>query len=284
MSMNGDTLALLAMEDFQVGYPEGFRLRVSKLELRRGRILGLLGPNGSGKTTLLKAAAGLLAPASGSLRLEGESLGTFPARERGRRLAYVPQSADAPFQSSVRDVVALGRYPHLGSLGRAHARDLDAIQWALEFCSLTHLEGRDFQTLSAGERQRVLLARALAQKAPILVLDEPVSNLDLRYQQETYERLRQLAEGEGLGILLADHHINLQGAYCHDLIVLSDGRTVAQGPPAELITEDLIAEVFGLRMEVETSSEGYPTCQWIVPMPGPVSASPGRSSEDACGS
>jgi iron complex transport system ATP-binding protein len=280
MSINGDTQSLLEIDRLRAGYPGGFGLEVPRLELKAGEILGLLGPNGSGKTTLLKAGAGLLLPQSGRISLMGKDLASFHPRERGRSLAYVPQSADAPFQSSVRDVVSLGRYPHLGSLGRPQAGDLETVEWALEFCSLTDLHRREFQTLSAGERQRVLLARALAQKAPVLVLDEPVSNLDLRFQQETYERLRHLAEEEGLGILLADHHINLQGAYCHELLVLSNGRTVAQGKPGELITEELIASVFGLRMDVQTSPQGHPTCSWIVPMPT-VAATSARSGEDA---
>jgi iron complex transport system ATP-binding protein len=275
-------LSLLEIRGLRAGYPEGFELEVPRLDLRGGEILGLLGPNGSGKSTLLKAAAGLLPLRSGRVRLCGEVLSSFKSRARGRRLAYVPQSADAPFQSSVRDVVALGRYPHLGSLGKERDEDRRAIEWALGFCSLEGLQWREFRTLSAGERQRVLLARALAQKAPLLVLDEPVSNLDLRYQQETYERLRHLAEEEGLGILLADHHINLQAAYCHNLLVLSGGRTVAMGEPSGLITEELIASVFGLEMEVQRPGDGRPTCSWIVPMPGePLGASTRGSTEDA---
>ncbi|MBU2693301.1 MAG: ABC transporter ATP-binding protein [Candidatus Eisenbacteria bacterium] len=235
------------------------------LSVFSGQILGLLGPNGSGKSTLLKVIAGLLPAEAGTIQINGRSLKDYSARERGRTMAYVPQAAQTPFQATVRDVVALGRYPHLGTLGRVRGEDNEKINWAIEYCSLESLEHREIETLSGGERQRVLLARALAQGAPLLLLDEPVSNLDIRYQQETYERLRRLAENEGLGIILADHQINLQSAYCHGLLVLKGGRTAAQGTPAALMSEDLIETVFGLRMRVEQSPEGHLFGSWIAP-------------------
>jgi iron complex transport system ATP-binding protein len=261
-------MALLSVDALAAGYPQGFDLEVLSLEVRRGEIVGLLGPNGSGKSTLLKALIGLLPLRMGTVRLLGRDVTRLAARERARHVAYVPQGTEAPFHATVREVVAIGRYPHLGPLGRGGREDDDAVLEALAICSLEDLSDRETRTLSGGERQRVLLARALAQRAPLLVLDEPVSNLDLRHQQETYERLRRLADEGRLGILLADHHVNLQSAYCDRLVVLKGGRPVAQGPAGRLVTGRLLEEVFGLKMRVETAPEGHAVCSWIVPPRG----------------
>ncbi|MBD3334068.1 MAG: ATP-binding cassette domain-containing protein [Candidatus Eisenbacteria bacterium] len=267
MSTHEDTGLLLEVHGLRSGYPEGFTLELEGLEVRRGEIVGLLGPNGSGKSTLLKLVAGLLPVRSGKVRFAGRPAAQLDARDRARRLAYVPQTSQTPFRASVIDVLTLGRYPHVGSLGRVRQSDRERIEAAMAACRLEDLAERDIQTLSGGERQRVMLARALAQDAPLLLLDEPVSNLDIRYQQESYELLRRLAQRTGLGILLADHHINLQAAYCDRLMVLRDGRAAAQGPPGELIRPGLIRDVFGLEMRVERTRAGHPFCSWIVPMP-----------------
>jgi iron complex transport system ATP-binding protein len=265
VSNQPNTESLLEIRDLRVGYPEGFELYVPELEIGRGEIVGLMGPNGSGKSTLLKAAAGLLTHRVGRMELSGEPSSRLDPRERGRRLAYVPQFTEPPFKSTVRDAVSLGRYPHLGGLGRAREEDERSIDRAIHSCELDPFRDREVQTLSGGERQRVLLARALAQETPLLVLDEPVSNLDLRHQQETYEHLRRLADDQRKGILVADHQINLQAAYCDRLLVLSGGRTAAAGAPSELITEELLVSVFGIRMKI-SSDGGRPRCSWIVPM------------------
>jgi iron complex transport system ATP-binding protein len=259
--------AVLHARALRVGYPGGFALDAGDLALPRGSLVGLLGPNASGKTTLLKTLAGLLRPLSGQVRVTGQPLASLAPAARARLLAYVPQDAATPFAQTVWEVVALGRHPHLGLLGGLTERDREAVRRALAQVGLGGHGDRSFPTLSAGERRRVLLARALAQDAPILLLDEPVANLDLRHQQETYELLRTLVEEGGHTVLLADHHVNLMAAYVHRVLVLAAGRVWGEGSPAELVNEEMLAEVFGLRMRVERDEAGRPFCRWLVPMP-----------------
>jgi iron complex transport system ATP-binding protein len=230
--------------------------------LARGTLTALVGPNGCGKTTLLHTLCGIHTEATGEVRLLGQPLRGMNRREVARRIGLVPQFSQIDFGVTVEEAVELGRYPWLGMLAPPAPEDREAVEAALTALDLAALRRRPLQTLSGGERQRVFLARALVQAAPVLLLDEPAASLDLRYQQETFERLRALAREQGAAVLVADHHLNLVAATSDRVIVLHHGSIVAQGAPGEIVTEAMIHTVFGARMRVTHDPQGRPQCLW----------------------
>ncbi|MCF3106178.1 ABC transporter ATP-binding protein [Streptomyces roseoverticillatus] len=222
----------------------GARL-VSDISLRAGsgRFVGLIGPNGSGKSTLLRCVYRALRPVSGTVRLDGDDLHALGAREGARRLAALPQESASEFDFTAGEVVAMGRLPHQRSGTRVTARDTEVCAAALERVGAAHLAGRSFPTLSGGEKQRVLIARALAQEPRVLVLDEPTNHLDIAQQLEVLALVRDA----GLTVLAALHDVDLAATHCDELYVIRGGRIVASGPPDEVLTAELLAGVFGVR-------------------------------------
>ncbi|GHC70179.1 ABC transporter ATP-binding protein [Streptomyces cinnamoneus] len=208
-----------------------------------GQVVGLVGPNGSGKSTLLRCVYRALRPAAGRVLLDGDDLHALGAREGARRLAALPQESSSEFDFTVAEVVAMGRLPHRGAAGRVTAEDTGVCAAALEQVGAAHLAGRGFLTLSGGEKQRVLIARALAQQPQVLVLDEPTNHLDIAQQLEVLALVR----GSGLTVLAALHDLNLAATHCDELYVIAGGRIVASGPPHAVLTAGLLAEVFGVR-------------------------------------
>jgi len=217
------------------------------LEVAGGRVLGVVGPNGSGKSTLVRCLAGLVPPDSGEVLLDGTSLGELGARRVARCLAHVGQETASDIDHRVDDVVRLGRLPHRGRFGGASREDDDIAGDALAAVGLTGFERRRWSGLSGGERQRVQVARALAQQPTVLVLDEPLNHLDVRHQ---FDLLRLLAEGSATVVLVL-HDLALAARWCDNLLVLSGGRAVASGPPADVLDEALLADVFGVRGRVQ---------------------------------
>jgi len=215
-------------------------------EAPAGAVTGLVGPNGSGKSTTLRCAYRALRPSAGYVRLDGADLWQLSAREGARRVAALPQEHQVEFDFTAAEVVAMGRTPHQSAFGRDSATDRELCARALRQVDATHLADRGFLTLSGGERQRVLIARALAQQPRVLVLDEPTNHLDIRHQLETLALVR----AAGVTALLALHDLNLAAATCDRLYVLSDGKVVAGGKPDEVLTPELVAEVFGVRAHV----------------------------------
>ncbi|MEV0173809.1 ABC transporter ATP-binding protein [Streptomyces sp. NPDC050803] len=211
-----------------------------------GSTVGLLGPNGSGKSTLLRLLAGLLAPTAGVVTLDGEPLAGLLRREIARRLAVVEQQADTQVELTVLDVVRLGRVPHRRAWTPASAHDERAVRAALERTGLTDRAEQPWHTLSGGERQRVQIARALAQEPRELLLDEPTNHLDIHHQLDLLALVTDLP----VTTVVALHDLNLAAMYCDRVVVLRTGRVVAAGPPAEVLTEQLIADVYGVRAAV----------------------------------
>ncbi|MDF3288072.1 ABC transporter ATP-binding protein [Streptomyces silvisoli] len=223
------------------------RALVDAVSLRAGpgEVLGLVGPNGAGKSTLLRTCYRALRPTSGRVLLDGEDVWRMPGRRFARRLAAVLQEAPADFQLTVRDVVLMGRVPYQRAFHGEGREDRQAVGTALEALGVAELAERRFDRLSGGEKQRVLIARALAQQPSVMVLDEPTNHLDLRHQLDALLLVRKL----GVTAVIALHDLNLAAAFCDRVCVLRGGRLLAAGTPEAVLTPRLIADVYGVAAE-----------------------------------
>lgn len=221
-------------------------LRDVDLAIGAGERVALIGPNGAGKSTLLRVATGLARPATGTVALGGVPIERLDRMAIARRLAVVPQQASLPFATTVEEVVALGRLPHEGPLRGTRPADRAAVAAAIERVGLGHLLGRDARELSLGERQLVLLALAVAQAAPALLLDEPTVHLDLRHQVGAMDLLVDLNERDGTAIVAVLHDLGLAALFFPRLVLLDHGRIVADGSPAAVLTGERIRDVFGV--------------------------------------
>ena len=222
------------------------------LSLRHGEVLGLIGPNGSGKTTLLRTLYGAVTPEAGTVRIDGEDLASISPRQLARRVGVVVQEPPSDLMLSVADTVLLGRTPHLGTFERTSRRDDDAAAEALERVGLLPLAHREFSLLSGGEKQRVLIARALAQEAECLLLDEPTNHLDISYQHQVLSLVREL----GLSAVVVLHDLNLAARYCDRILMLSEGRPAAEGTPDEVFTAQRVEPVYSITSERVTAGDG----------------------------
>jgi iron complex transport system ATP-binding protein len=244
-------------------------LRDVSFAVGAGELVALCGPNGAGKSTLLRLLLGLHAPTAGEIRLGGAPLAGLSRREIARRVALLPQDAPGDLPLTARDAVALGRLAHLDRFQPESAADDAAVARALAATDIAALAGRPVAELSGGERQRVHLARALAQEAPLLLLDEPIAGLDLAHQLATLDLLRALADDprRGRGVLVALHDLSLAARCCDRMILLAGGAVRIDAPPAEVVTPALLAEVFGVRAEVVRDRAGRPLVVPIAPLP-----------------
>ena len=221
-------------------------LRDVSLTVEPGERVALIGPNGAGKSTLLRVVAGVLGANAGRVELGGVPVTSMDRTAVARRLAVVPQQTALPFSMRVEEVVALGRLPHEDALRGARPADRAAVAEAIDRVGLGHLLGRDARELSLGERQLVLLALAVAQAAPTLLLDEPTVHLDLRHQVEAMELMRDLNERDGTTLVAVLHDLALASHFFPRLVLLDHGRLVGDGTPAEVLTDERIGEVFGV--------------------------------------
>jgi iron complex transport system ATP-binding protein len=218
----------------------------ASLSIRAGERLALVGPNGAGKSTLLRVLTGVLEPRSGAVTLHGERIGGLDRKSIARSIAVVPELAQLPFAMTVREVVALGRLPHDPPLNGLRAEDVDAVEAALERVGVGHLAERDARKLSLGERQLVFVAIALAQAAPILVLDEPTAHLDIRHQVEVMQLLVDLNQRDGVTIVAVLHDLALAANFFPRVALMSAGRIVADGAPADTLDANHVRGVFGV--------------------------------------
>ncbi|WP_394553455.1 ABC transporter ATP-binding protein [Agromyces sp. MMS24-JH15] len=256
-----------ALEVARLGFARRDRIVLEEigLEVPRGAVAALVGPNGAGKSTLLHLLAGVERPAAGTALLAGDDLTSLPRRERARRIALAEQETrDARTQGlRVADVVALGRIPHQGAWGGDRAVDREVVAHSLAAVGAAEFAARPYDELSGGERQRVNLARALAQEPELLLLDEPTNHLDVRAQLVTLDLLRRLAAG-GLTVLAALHDLGLAASYADHVVVLAEGRVVAAGPTAEVLTAGLLRTVWGVDAEVTTHPRtGTPVVHYL---------------------
>ncbi|MDD3857153.1 MAG: ABC transporter ATP-binding protein [Methanoculleus sp.] len=234
--------------DIDVSYGAKKILEAITFHTEAGEILGIVGPNGSGKTTLLKAMSRVVARDTGEIRLDDRDLDSLGHRELARRVAVVPQDISIGFDYTVRDVVMMGRHPYIGRFASETARDVEICDHAMLLANIADLAGMSVHEISGGERQRVLIARALAQEPKILLLDEATSNLDVSHQVEILNIIRELA-GE-ITVVSVFHDLNLAAYYCDRLLLLKDRKVYTLGTPGEVLTREKIREVFGMEMLV----------------------------------
>ena len=254
-------LAGLVADGVSFGYlPSQQVLRDVSATVHRGGLVGILGPNGSGKTTLLRLLAGLLTPQHGRVMLDGEHLRTLGRAAAARRMAVVPQETQLVFEYTVLEMAVMGRYPHLRGFEIEGPDDLAIAREALGATGTLHLESRLFNTLSGGEKQRVVIAGALAQFGgreraqtgitEVLLLDEPTASLDLAYQLEIRSILLQLNQQRKVTVVISTHDLNLAAGLCRDLILLDRGRVLATGPAEEMLKPALIQQLYGVDVDI----------------------------------
>lgn len=225
-------------------------LRGIDLAIRRGSITGLLGPNGCGKTTLLKVLSGVLTPTAGAVTLDGRPLSAYTRREAARRMAVVPQETQPAFDYSAMEMVLMGRHPHLGPFQLEGPADIAIARDALAATSAGHLAHRPFGALSGGEKQRVVIASALAQAPDTLLLDEPTASLDLGHQLEIASMLTRLNRDRGVTLCMATHDLNLAASMCDSLVLLRHGAIVAQGATADVLTSEAVRQLYDVDADV----------------------------------
>lgn len=240
----------LEIYDLTVCYGSFTALSQISLGVRAGEVLGLVGPNGAGKTTLIKALSGVVPVKKGSVRVLRRDLFQLSERERASCLAVVPQARSLPQDFTVWQMVLLGRTPYLGWLGIPSRRDYERARWALSRTRTLELADRRIGELSGGEQQRALLARALAQDAPVLLLDEPITYMDLKHQSVLLKLIYDLAHEQGIAVLMVLHDLNLVALYADRVALLVGGQLRALGTPVEVITPDRLAEAYDLSLKV----------------------------------
>ncbi|MEF2551632.1 ATP-binding cassette domain-containing protein [Aurantimonas sp. A2-1-M11] len=242
--------AAFTLEEAGVGVPARTLLSPLTLSLGHGTVTGLVGHNGSGKSTLLKLLARQLRPTTGRLAFDGRPIGEWGERELARRIAYLPQHTPLVPGMLVKELVALGRYPWHGALGRFGPADREKVDEALALTDTATYADRFVESLSGGERQRVWLAMLVAQDAGYLLLDEPISALDVAHQIEMLSLVRDLCDRRGVGVIVVLHEINMAARFCDEIIALKDGRLVARGAPAGIITPERLEAIYGIPMDV----------------------------------
>lgn len=271
------TEPLLSLENVSYRYPGAMRdaLQGVSLAVAPRQFQAVLGPNGSGKTTLVRIALGALAPREGRALIDGRPAAGWRRQDLARIVGVVPQREDNLFPQRVRETVLLGRYAHLSLWGGERPEDHAAVDRALAACDASQLGNRWVWSLSGGEYQRVRIARALAQEPRLLVLDEPAVSLDLKHEMGLFELVRSLVDQQGLGVLMITHDLNLAARFADALLLLNDGRPVASGPPADVLTQEIVEAVFSWPVAMQTIDDRpqmIPLRQ--RPKPGPLTPSP----------
>jgi ferric hydroxamate transport system ATP-binding protein len=251
--------ALLELGDVSFSAEARVLLRPLSLTLRSRQVTGLIGHNGSGKSTLIKILARQQAPSAGRVIFEGQPIDDWGARAFARKVAYLPQYTPQAEGMLVRELVALGRYPWHGALGRFSKLDREKVEEAIDLTDIRGFADRLVDTLSGGERQRVWLAMLVAQDAEWLLLDEPISALDVAHQVEILSLVHRLSQQKGLGVVVVLHDVNMAARYCDEIIALHSGKMIARGTPDEIMTPESLAAIYGINMDViKHPSTGVP--------------------------
>ncbi|MBN1342556.1 MAG: ABC transporter ATP-binding protein [Phycisphaerae bacterium] len=239
----------LELRDVCFAYPDGRPILDGvSATVPRGASWSIVGPNGSGKSTLLRVMAGLLRPSRGQVLLDGQPLSLLRSRQRARRIAFLPQSVAPVFGYVARQVVAMGRYPHLSGIGLESRHDWQLVDEAMAWTETSELAYRELSALSGGERQRVLIAAALVQASDLLLLDEPTTALDVNHQIGIHRLLARLSADRGWTVVTVTHDLNLAAYFSRHVLMLQRGRVAAEGTPEEVLTTEKVARVYGIAM------------------------------------
>lgn len=249
---------LLKVENLWSGYKETNILKGINLVIKRGEFWGVAGPNGAGKTTLLKSITKILSPKRGKIFFKGKNIARMDARKLAQKVAVVPQFSIFWLSFTVKDFILLGRIPYLPRFYLERREDYEAVEEAMELTGTTHLQERRINELSGGEKQKVVIARSLAQKPEFLLLDEPVSHLDIKHQLEILNLIEKLNQKEKVTILMISHDLNLTSHYVSKLILMKEGKIFARGTPQEVITEDNIEKVYEIKVKVSSNGRKNP--------------------------
>jgi iron complex transport system ATP-binding protein len=254
----GTTASEFGGQELVISYPSAEEPVIDGESLRvpPGEVTALVGPNGSGKSTLLKGLADQLGLDAGAVELDGTDIQTLGTKELARRLGLLSQENTSPGSISVEKLVEHGRYPHRGFFDGLSAADRDAIDRAIELAGIEHLRGREVSSLSGGQKQLVWIAMVLAQQTDVLLLDEPTTFLDLHHQLEVMEIVETLRDDSDITVVLVLHDIDQAARYADHMVALKNGAIHARGPPEEVVTEELLAEVFAIDAEVEPTEHG----------------------------
>jgi iron complex transport system ATP-binding protein len=253
----------LEIQKICLGYGQRAVVKDLSFELHRGELLGLVGPNGCGKTSIIKSLSRVMANSSGRILLDGKDLSAISRNELARLIGVVPQNPQLPDTFTVFEVVVLGRNPHVGLFSGESTRDIDIVRQAMEKTGITHLAKRRIGELSGGEKQRVTIARVLAQEPQIILLDEPTANLDIAQQLEILDMIAEMCRENNLAGLIAIHDLNVAAQYCTRIIMLKNGQIYAEGSPCEVITAENVRKVFG----AETTIYPHPENNLPVVLP-----------------
>lgn len=258
---NGTGNNVLKADAVSVGYTDRPVIEALSLSIKVGQITALVGPNGSGKSTLLKAMARLLPLSAGAVYLDGKAITKLPSAQIAREMAILPQGPSAPHSLTVAELVEQGRFPHVGALHMLRHQDHEAVRQALQLTNMTEFAHRPLDALSGGERQRAWIALTLAQSAPLLLLDEPTTFLDIGHQLEVLKLVRRLNEEQKMTIVLVLHDLNQAARYSQRMVVLQRGAIVADGAPADVLTQNLLGNVFNVQANIVTDPvSGTPVC------------------------
>ncbi|MEA1905668.1 MAG: ABC transporter ATP-binding protein [Euryarchaeota archaeon] len=243
----------LKVKGVEFGYNSTLVLEGVSMDLDSSEIIGIVGPNGAGKSTLIRCIDRILTPRGGSILLDGNDVSNMTRMEIAKRMGYVPQTTTRVFPATVFDTVLMGRRPHLG--WKSSDDDVDAVIEVLELMGIMEFAMRDFNEISGGQQQNVLIARALAQEADILLLDEPTSNLDIRHQLEVMDIMQGIVRTKGISAIVAIHDLNLASRYTDRLLLMNGGRIFAAGGPESVLTVENIRQAYGVEALVKSDGE-----------------------------
>lgn len=252
--------ARLQIRDLSYSYGSKNTIEDIALDVYQGQFVGLIGPNGSGKSTVLKNIYRALHPSQGEIRLDGENIGLMSYKNLALKIAVVGQENEVPFDFSVKEIVAMGRSPHKKMFELDTKKDKEIVLHALEHVGLHGMENHNFLHLSGGEKQRVLIARAVAQESDLFILDEPTNHLDISYQMQIFDFIKRL----GITTISAVHDLNLAALYCDYIYVMKDGKVVLQGTPKDILTEDNIYDIYGVKNSIiDHAITGKPSITYL---------------------